>query len=236
MRPVLLTAIFVFSAAAFAQEPENISTVFPTPRQIEESLLAGSAISGARIVGIMRAGEDRWRNKPEFRVRIPADWQSDTVCLRLVSSDALYTASANYDVAQDKAAKTVRLEFESAKQQFWDSLAANPSSDSVAALVTLGACDTLGELRPAIPVEIAAPAGQATVTVYLNTFRADAAFVVWGDEELDCEPVQAPVRTAFDMKCTLDLDTMDPASNGSFLIYPERAGELGQAIEARLLP
>lgn len=236
MRQISFMAIPFFFTPAYAQEPVSFSTLLPDQANIIEELRASPAISGARIVGIMRAGAEVQAAGPDFLLQVPYGWSHDSVCLRVVSVDALYEAQASYDVPQLHGAQTVRLEFSSRKPQFWNSLAQRAESDAITALATKGSCDLPREQALAIPVEIGAPAEHVRVSVFLNTFRSEEAFVLWNGEEIACEPVNAPIRTAFDMRCTVDLDPVASPSASDLVIYPIRAGELGLPMTARLHP
>ncbi|ATX65581.1 hypothetical protein [Roseinatronobacter bogoriensis] len=229
--------IFIlFLIPVHAQDIASFSSLSPDEDPIIEELRSSPAISGARVVGIMRADTKVTDVGPDFLLRIPADWTHDVVCLRVVSVDALYEARASYQVPEHYAGQTVRLRFDSNKPHFWDALVHRSEEDAVTALVAKGSCDLPREQALAIPIEIGAPAEHSRVTVFLNTFRSEEAFVIWNGGEIECEPVNASIRTAFDMRCTVDLKAGGSSSASDLLIYPVRAGELGLPMTARLHP
>jgi len=236
MRPILCMLFFLFAIPAYAQDIGSFSLLSPDEDPIIEELRASPAISGARVVGIMRADTRVTELGPDFLLQVPEDWTHDVVCLRVVSVDALYEARASYDVSEQYAAQIVRLRFDSKKPQFWNALSNRSEEDAVTALVTKGSCDLPREQALAIPVEIGIPAAHARVTVFLNTFRSEEAFVIWNGKEIECEPVNANVRTAFDMRCTVDLKEYGSPLSSDLVIYPIRAGELGLPMTARLHP
>lgn len=217
-----------------AQDTSSFEVVDAEVPDLDEQLRASPAISGARIIGVVRANISGARTKPNFFLRVPDSWSEDTVCLRVVSADALYEAKAGYSIAEDRAGERVSLKFDTQNHDFWNAIEASDVLDSISALATRGSCDTPREDAIAIPVEIGAPSVSDEVSIFLNTFRSEAAFIEWGGQEFDCEPVDAIVRTAFDMRCKIDLTSANEAEV-KLSIYPIRSGEIGRPMSAWLI-
>lgn len=235
MREALIISSFLTVTPVFAQDIPFPTTVEAQLPGLAEDLRASPAISGARIVGVVRDDTSGSPTQPEFFIRVPGDWTEHTVCLRVTSVDALYEATAGYVITQENADKTVSLEFKTKRHQFWNAIAAREDRDSISALATRGSCDTPREAALAIPVEIGDLSTSGDVSIFLNTFRSEAAFIEWGGQEVDCEVVDVAVRTAFDMRCTIDLSSTN-AEEVELTIYPIRAGEIGQPMTTRLIP
>lgn len=235
MRAALIVTSFLSGSPVSAQNIPPPTTVEAGVPELEEELHASPAISGARVVGVVRVDSTGTRTQPDFFVRVPGDWTEDTLCLRVTSVDALYEATAGYLIERKKAGETVSLQFDTKRHQFWNTIAERDDWDTISALATRGSCDTRREATLAIPVEIGAPSTDESVSIFLNTFRSEAAFVEWGGQEVDCEVIDVTVRTAFDMRCTVDL-TSATDEEVELTIYPIRAGEIGQPMTTRLIP
>ena len=168
----------------------------PLP-DFKEDLRPDAHISGTMVVGLQRLGPAA--GKPVVRAHIPAAWRGHDVCLNVWSANGLYNAQGSYPVSENLTGAILPMEFPTKYNDFLAEL----DHDEMAALTGLGSCDE--EPTSFVITDWNGKSGEPFLT--LNSFRADDVFVYVGDdpEPVTCEPVAAEIRTAYDVKCPLDL-------------------------------
>lgn len=250
--PALALTLALGLAAAWPAAGQE-GNVPLSPFGFGEHLRDSPMISGARLAGF--AVPERHAAAPEaFHAWLPEGLGGSTLCLRVVAADALYEAWAAYRLPPEQAAGPVRLRFDSAfGPVFWQTRAAELGADGVAVLLTEGTCPDAAEdtgagsadtttgtgTGRALPVLPASPGADPVAALLVNSFRAEQAFVfVEGlTDATPCQPIAAPVRTAFDMRCDLVLPPgAAPGAALTATVLPVRGGEMGQPIEVPLWP
>lgn len=197
MRHLALPLAVIFLSAPVAGKSETVSL-----RQLDETLRETATVSGVVVVGavLLPEGPDP---APRLAARLDPGWQAEALCVEVISADGLYQSQSVYDLAAGAAGETA-LPYPT---RYPEALAAYaPGAISVRA--RLGDCGGSGAL---LPVAWRAPgAGPASgVALQVNSFRADVVQIFVGDDPkspaVTCEPVETPVRTAFDRLCAFDL-------------------------------
>ena len=225
----------VFTVSAWAQ---NNTTALPVDDEllrgelISEELRESPQVSGVRVLGYSALPVSR-DGRPVFRVFVPHAWTGGLACLRVQTSDALYEAAAEIELPADRAGQVVPVFYESGfRDSFWEAHAGEDASDFLAVLLSQGQCaSTRPGMAPTLPV-LAQSMESGSPVLLVNSFRAEAGFVnVAGSQNTTpCEPIEAPVQTAYDLRCEIDLT---PGATGpvTVTIWPIKSGELGLPIE-----
>jgi hypothetical protein len=134
---------------------------------------------------------------------IPKDWGGGVACARLVSIDGRYEAHQQYAVPADWPGGMAALAFPTRYREILDGLA----PDRLAVLIRAAPCDAEGPAAPDVAVAAGgwnAPDAPAGVQLLINSFRADETYLILADgTEVDCVPLAAAQRTAFDVTCTI---------------------------------
>ncbi|MDF2142932.1 hypothetical protein [Paenirhodobacter sp. CAU 1674] len=166
-----------------------------------EVVRKGTEISGARLVGFLAAPSGRPEGDAvEVAAAIPADWQGQPLCLKIVSADGLYESRNAYAVAPDWVGGRADLSYPSTHEK---EALAYPGSQ-IAGLVSLGDCrQSLGQVAPIFWGRNV----ETGFAVLLNTARSDETFLTFPDqpdlEDVTCEATRSELRTAFDTRCDL---------------------------------
>ena len=201
--------------------------------RVSEELRPSPNVSGVRVLGYATLPATTRARGPEFAVRVPSAWAGGVVCLRVQTADALYEATAQLELPAELAGSLVPFRYESIyRDKFWEANSDSLPADALAALLSEGDCATARPgTAPSLPVVGAVAEGSRPVLL-VNTFRAEAGFanVVGSEETFPCEPISAPVRTAYDMRCPLPLQAGAEAPV-QVTVWPIKDGELGLPIE-----
>jgi hypothetical protein len=237
--PAILIGLvsFVFTVPASAQDiiaaPPVDSVQSLVAERLSEELRPSPNVSGVRVLGFGTLPATTREGAPEFAVQVPSTWSGGPACLRVQSADALYEATAQLELPTSLAGKLVPFSYVSEfRDQFWETLTDPLPDDALAALLSEGDCATA---RPgdatSLPV-VGADADGSQPVLLVNTFRAQAGFANFAgsEETFPCEPISAPVRTAYDMRCPLPLREAAEAPV-RIAIWPIKDGELGLPIE-----
>lgn len=199
---------------------------------ISKELRESPKVSGVRVLGYSTLPVAR-DGRPEFRVFVPDDWTGGAACLRVQTADALYEAAAEIELPAYRAGQVVPVFYESGfRDSFWQAQTGGDASDFLAALMSQGQCaSTRPGLASTLPV-LAERNESASPVLLINSFRAEGGFVnVAGSQDITpCEPIEAPVQTAYDLRCEIDLM---PGTTGPVMVtvWPIKSGELGLPIE-----
>lgn len=188
-------------AAAQEQEQDQIEpTLALDEGGLNETVRKGAMISGSVVAGaLVRAAE---QDGTSLRGYIPVEWSSRQVCAHLTSIDGLYEALGNYSVPSTWDGGTASFDFPTKHATLLNSL----PEDGLAIRVMLGQC---GQAKGEdISVAFWNTSELSRVDLLLNSFRAESVFVYIANREppIRCPPIDGSGRTAFDSKCTLDLD------------------------------
>lgn len=160
-----------------------------------ETIRPAAEISGSLLVGMQRTG------KPGERfgmgIVVPETWAGTEMCLRLISIDGLYEATATVPVAPDWPGQTLIFPF--------------PTRHPAELFERVPGAIALSATRPACgsaPAETTLTywtddAGDAALLV--NSFQADTVYAYFGDEPVPvrCDPLRLDGRSAYDTRCPL---------------------------------
>jgi hypothetical protein len=177
--------------------PVSAQTLEPTWEQFNEELRPAALISGSLVAGFQRAGPAP--TGLAISTLVPAHWAGERVCVRVWTANGRYEAQNEYMVPDISQADELAIQFPTAHEEFL----LEQSAEEIAALTSLGGCDVASD-------ELAVTMwnnSQGPVQLLLNSFRADLVFVYVGDQAdpVQCRPVEADIRSAYDVICDLDL-------------------------------
>lgn len=178
-------------------QPVSAQTLEPTWEQFNEELRPAALISGSLVAGFQRSGPAS--GGLAISTLVPAHWAGERVCVRVWTANGRYEAQNEYMVAGISKADELTIQFPTAHEDFL----LEQSPEEIAALTSLGGCDTVAN-------ELAVTMwnnSQGPVQLILNSFRADLVFVYVGDQAdpVQCRPVTADIRSAYDVICDLEL-------------------------------
>lgn len=165
-----------------------------------EVLRSSAEISGAVVAGFQvhqKVGGERG-----FRALLPPGLEETQICIRVTSANGLYDSENSYVLVGGSGTFPTPIDVDHPTQHvpFFEALA----GEEVTASIALGDCNT----RP-VSLVLASWDSEVekTAVLYLNSLRADR--VVLRDEErektVQCRQVEAPLRSAYDTVCQIDL-------------------------------
>lgn len=177
--------------------PASAQTLEPTWDEFNEELRPAALISGSLVAGFQRAGPAD--DGLAISTLVPEHWAGERVCVRVWTANGRYEAQNEYMVPGISQADELTIQFPTAHEEFL----LEQTIEEIAALTSLGGCDAVSD-------ELAVTMwnnSQGPVQLLLNSFRADLVFVYVGDQAdpVQCRPVEADIRSAYDVICDLDL-------------------------------
>lgn len=199
LKRVIATAVSAgLSVGVAAAQSEQMLVL--DPDGFKEIMRDSALISGALIVGAQAHG-DAAGDELLLRGYLPAEWAGGKVCLMAMLINGFYEATGSYSIPTDWSGGVAILPFPSQHQ----AMLGARIGDGLSLRVSRAACDAAfsGEMSLALANRRLAD----SVSVMINSFRADAAYLYVGAGETPvlCEPIELPARTAFDMRCTVPL-------------------------------
>ena len=212
--------------------------------------LADTALSsGATFHGAQIARTDRGARRPletaPLVLYVPAEWRGDdALCLTTSSADGLYSGQVPYSLKEAAPQALIPAIYPTREQDY---LAALPPGQ-LAVAVTRGGCGSygFGAGAPEQPFEIAPAAWRSgwgdSLRLHVNSFGAGRVVVDFDrfahGASIDCAPLDAPTRAAYDTECALDLgalQSLEGAAEGiDIAIRPYTRGIEGEATWIRL--
>ncbi|MEQ5870368.1 hypothetical protein J4E08_10720 [Sagittula sp. NFXS13] len=200
MSKTVLTGLLMaipFMASSQSQHEAQLHGAFV------EFVYEAPEIAGARLLGFARSGPISARQTElDVSATLPEDWTSPEVCLRMTTVDGLYESRNTYSVVG--VSPGGRLRFPYPTQQL--PLLREAPPDTLAGLLTPGACDRFTGLEEAAAVYFGTQSGEA-LSLFLNTSDAEFTYVMFPQlpdvGEQECRPVTQLVRSAFDTICEI---------------------------------
>lgn len=157
-------------------------------------------ISGSPVLGLVaiRAGETL---PSGIAAAIPASWEEQMVCARMVSSDGRYGSYSAFWVPLGWRGEIAELEIPTEHLAELNAL----DEMELGVAVSLNDCAEQPEMLRIVPAAWGSTGLGAELRLLINSFRADEAYLYFASENLDvdCEPVSTDARTAFDMVCPI---------------------------------
>lgn len=193
---VILTYILSAAATFGADRLQLVSLkddMLPEPQVTAEAVFVGLVRPKANSV--------TGTNSETILAALPPENRANGVCVRVTTADGLYSGVAEYKSSGAGSSNMTLMDYVSEEE----ALSAY-SENEIAVLVF--PCDGAMILSTAAVAtwrgEDVLELGE-TVNLLVNSFRADAAFLIVNDsEQVDCLPYKVGERAAFDFSCQLD--------------------------------
>lgn len=193
-----VTTVSLATLGGASAQPEVMLAL--DPEGFKEIMRDSALISGAVVTGAQSNGPAA-KGDLILRGYLPPDWAGNKVCLSVLLINGFYEAAGTYSVPADWPGGLALLPFPS---QHTDMLGAQVG-DALGLRITHGACNS-GQ-PDEVSLALSNRRSAEVVTVFLNSFRAEAAYLYVGDrdEPVLCVAIDAQTRTAFDMRCDLPM-------------------------------
>lgn len=189
-----LVAVFLSGTVPVWAEPLEIRG------DLWERYAPSADISGSPVLGLVaiRAGE---MAPSGIVAAIPASWEGQTVCARMVSSDGRYDAYRAFGVPAGWEGGVAELDIPT--QHLTQLNALDEMELGVA--VSMDDCAEQPETLRIVPAAWGSTGLGGELRLLINSFRADEAYLYFSSHNLDvdCAPVATEARTAFDMVCPI---------------------------------
>lgn len=179
-----------------------------------EDLLASANTGGARVIGLQVDGVDV---RAELKVMLPTSWKDKPFCVRTRSSDALYNSENTYrrqSLSSDSdgvpQASSEPIEIPHIGQtEHQDSLMAIVK-DGFGVRIFLSACANVTDATQSTVALWRDGTFTQNITLFVNSFGAQrlVAILTQGAvvaDPIDCTPIVADVKVAYDKTCNLKL-------------------------------
>ncbi len=206
-RVVLIILTYILSAGAMfgADRLQLVSLkddMLPEPQVTAEAVFVGlvrpkvTTVQGTSSETILAA--------------LPPENRTNGVCVRVTTADGLYSGVAEYKSAGADTSNMTLMDYVSDEEAL-----ATYSENEIAVLVF--PCDSALALSTAAVAtwrsDDVVELGES-VNVLVNSFRADAAFLIVNDtEQVDCQPYKVGERAAFDFSCQLDAKQIESGAH-----------------------
>ena len=200
-RAVLLAGL-IASGAAWAQETAPAPVGDMVERYAPAAQISGTAIMGLSLAGTLDP------SRGQITAFVPAHWQDQIFCARVVSADGRYLAQREYRTPAQWQSRLVALEFPTRSSAQLSHL----SSLDIGITLRTGGCETMPRaLRVAPAIWNHAQAIGEGGELLVNSFRAQETYLVVKDDgtrRIDCAFLPHERRTAFDASCVLPPDLL----------------------------
>lgn len=225
-------AIVLSSAIAVCALPVSAADKLKLLDLNDEILSEPRVTAEAVFVGLVRLKRKAETQAPSDTILAalpPADRPAE-VCVRVTTEDGLYSGNARYLSGETGESAMTLMDYVSDKQELRD------YSDTEVAVLTFP-CDTDPALTNVAVATWRANDASAlgeVVTVYVNSFRADAAFLVVNDtEQVDCSPREGGARAAFDYSCPLNASQV--TGGARVTLYRMRGASIDPAVSINIV-
>lgn len=226
-----LAAVLVVSLLSLSGKPlaQDLASAELVNDPFVEIFQPEVAVSGSVIVGVMTAAAAHAVTVDSLVANGITPTDDNEVCLRVASSDGIYTSRNQYRVGRGTTGP-VRLPYLSSRRDVIEDYV----NGQIALAATAGACDSSDSIYYLL--DAASGTDNTDVVIYLNSFGATDVF--WQangaqDEVHACEYVSEGRRTTYDYFCTLSRATL--GHDTTVAIIRERFGREQPAIELRIL-
>ena len=161
----------------------------------------------------------------EVLADVPADWAGSEICIKVTTNDGLYSGRGRFaSPAKWAASDIAAFAYETDTREIFEY-----SQSDIAVVAKPGNCD-----EPLTSLTIASWGAASSELeplgyLLLNSFRADAVFLLIGESEVDCEPIMKGPRASFDFRCPIDIELISGGAEAQ--IYRLR----GQSADPPLL-
>ena len=195
---VLATGLALFAGPALAADRLELlaleDEMLPEPRVTAEAV----------FVGLVRPRSDNDGEVASETIlaALPPNYRSADVCVRVTTEDGRYSGHARYRGVDGGTSAMTLMDYvpeHSELKAYEDAKVAVLTFPCSAAkalsdvAVASWRADEVGDLSP-------------TAQLLVNSFRADAAFLIVNDaEQVDCQPTAGGERAAFDFVCPLQV-------------------------------
>lgn len=200
----VLTGPLAFSLPGAAQESNTLILADP---DFDERLAPPTQFNRVPVAGFHVHAEGAG-GQPVLQVLIPVNPDIREVCVRAITADGYYEAVNTYLLPENFAGGVGLIPFATREPEKLAGL--DPREFGVAVLQ--GRCRDAGGFQKILPAFWNADpeAGDAPVTLAVNSMRADRVFLYLGDTGtvVICEQVDGPVRHNFDTICKFDLSSL----------------------------
>ncbi|WP_425037418.1 hypothetical protein [Primorskyibacter sp. S187A] len=161
----------------------------------DTALIAGQFIAGLQFSSAPS-------EELALQAYIPAAWQSEILCARVITVEGQYLAANEYTVPASWAGGMTGVPYP--KSTLNAALAGRPR-DSVSVRLSRGACETrVTDVALTVWGE-----AQSAPGLLVNGFQAEQVYLYLGDSitPIACEPAPLETRIAYDTLCPLPPDT-----------------------------
>lgn len=171
-------------------EPEGFKEVMR-----DSALISGAIVTGAQAHGVPSA------DNLVLRGYLPGSWAGDRVCLNVLMINGFYEGGGTYSVPESWTGGVAILPFPTRHGE----MLADSIGDGLSLRIAHNACDAPSPNE--FSLALSNQHESASMSILLNSFRADAAYLYVDDNEapIICEAIDSQARTAFDMRCDLPL-------------------------------
>ncbi len=195
---VLATGFTLVAGSAFAADKLELLA-------LEDEMLPEPQVTAEAVfVGLVRprSGDDGAVASETILAAIPPAHRSADVCVRVTTEDGRYSGRARYRGAEGGASAMTLMDYVPEHTEL-------KSYEEADVAVLTFPCSTASKLSDvAVATWRAEDVGELgpTVQLLVNSFRANAAFLIVNDaEQVDCKPTAGGERAAFDFVCPLQV-------------------------------
>ena len=188
--------------------------------EFKENLSPDVKVSGAVLVGVSASGG--FNGADLRKMIIYSQPRLEKICLRVSTSDGVYSAQNEYLLPPSSADKVpVLLPYEASRHL--TNLAEYPDQ-SVAVKATVGSCDATSDERVVLPVHRSGQVEDNKFVLYVNSMGATDLYVSAGNLNGVCKPIENR-HSNFDHICiTPDLDINKAPGGNIVTLERERYG------------
>lgn len=225
-------AIVIGSAIAVCAIPLSAADRLELLDLDDEILSEPRVTAEAVFVGLVRQ-----KHEPETQnaadtilAALPPGNRPTEVCVRVTTEDGRYSGNARYRSSEVGVSPMTLMDYVSEKKELGD------YSDAEVAVLTFP-CSTDPTLTNVAVATWRADDPSAlgdVVSIYVNSFRADAAFLIVNDtKQVDCIPRAGGERAAFDYSCPLK--TADVNGGARVTLYRIRGASIDPAVSINIV-
>ena len=198
----------------------------------DEILSEPRVTAEAVFVGLVRpkSNTDAQAASDTILAALPPGDRPAEVCVRVTTEDGRYSGNARYSSGEAGVSPMTLMDYVSDKKELKD------YADTEIAVLTFP-CSSGPALKN---VAVATWRANETsvlddiVTVYVNSFRADAAFLIINDaEQVDCVPEAGGEGAAFDYSCPLK--TAHVNGGARVTLYRMRGASIDPAVSINIV-
>lgn len=216
---MVMLALLAGPVASQAQED------VPAPvSDLVERYAPAAQISGTPVMGLALAGALD-PSAGQITAFVPAQWQEQVFCARVVSSDGRYLAQREYRAPAQWQSRLVSLEFPTRSS----SQLPHIGGEDIGVTLWVGSCESAPaalHIAPAIwnKAEAIADGGE----LLINSFRSQETYLYVRErgEKIACSFLAHERRTAFDTSCKLPAALLAPGQTLEIELNRIRRGQI----------